>query len=117
MSGTASAAKRSVRTIAFMNQKGGVGKTTTAVNLAAALAAAGQRVCLIDLDPQAHVTLHLGLETGDRPTVYDLMIDPACEAADCLVTARPGLDVIPASGGGIAASPGKTARSIAKTLM
>ncbi len=96
MSGTASADGRSVRTIAFMNQKGGVGKTTTAVNLAAALASAERRVCLVDLDPQAHVTLHLGLETGDRPTVYDLMTDPDCGAADCLVTARPGLDVIPA---------------------
>jgi chromosome partitioning protein len=56
-----------VRSIAIINQKGGVGKTTTAVNLSAAVAAAGQRVCLVDLDPQAHATLHLGV----NPAVHD----------------------------------------------
>jgi chromosome partitioning protein len=63
-----------VRSIAVMNQKGGVGKTTSAVNLSAALAAAGQRVCLLDLDPQAHASLHLGVTLRDgQPSVYDVL--------------------------------------------
>src|SRR5437899_10336491 len=65
-----------MRRIAILNQKGGVGKTTTAVNLAAALAEGGQRVCVLDLDPQAHATTHLGIEPdGSAPSLYDVLID------------------------------------------
>jgi chromosome partitioning protein len=64
-----------MRRIAVINQKGGVGKTTTAVNLAAALARRGERVCVLDLDPQAHATTHFGVEPdGDRASIYDVLV-------------------------------------------
>ncbi|MFO0875197.1 MAG: AAA family ATPase [Phycisphaerales bacterium] len=87
---------RPTRTIALLNQKGGVGKTTTTVNLAAAIAEAGRRTLLIDLDPQAHATLHLGVDATAAPaTIYDLLIDEERSAAEAIVSARPNLDIVP----------------------
>ncbi len=63
-----------MRSIAVINQKGGVGKTTSSVNLAAALAESGRRVCLLDLDPQAHASLHLGITALDgEASMYEVL--------------------------------------------
>ena len=63
-----------MRSIAIMNLKGGVGKTTTTVNVGAALAAAGLKVCLIDADPQAHASVHLGVEVASKSdSIYEIL--------------------------------------------
>lgn len=86
-----------VRVIALMNQKGGVGKTTTCVNLGAALAHMGQRVLLIDLDPQAHLSLHLGVEPDSlQKSMYHLLVDPMTTAAEILQRTESAVDLLPA---------------------
>jgi chromosome partitioning protein len=85
-----------MRPIAMINQKGGVGKTTTAVNVAAALARDGQRVLLLDLDPQAHATMHLGLELDpDQPGIYEILVS-GTEPAHALRQVSEKLTLIPA---------------------
>jgi chromosome partitioning protein len=84
-----------VRTIALANQKGGTGKTTTAVNLGAALGDAGRKVLLIDLDPQAHLSAHLGCEDAQVGS-YELITRQA-RPDEVAIQLLPGvLDVIPA---------------------
>src|SRR5438874_12805676 len=83
--------------LAVVNQKGGVGKTTTAVNLAASLAAQEKRLLLVDLDPQGNATSGLGIprDQGDRPTIYHALLGEADARSAVLPTDIPNLFVLP----------------------
>lgn len=85
-----------MRKIAVINQKGGVGKTTTTANLGAAMARAGKRVLLIDFDPQGHLTLHYGAEVApDQPSVYDVLT-ASIPIADVALSVRENVTLVPA---------------------
>src|SRR3974390_2416006 len=85
------------RTVAVCNQKGGVGKTTTTINLGAALAEQGRRVLLVDFDPQGALSVGLGIQPHDiEATVYNLLMERGVTAHDALLkTGVHGLDLLP----------------------
>lgn len=87
-----------MRTIAVCNLKGGVGKTTTTLNLGACLARSGQRVLVVDCDPQAHLSSWLGIppEPG-RPSLYDVLRGQALISTAAVPTRCPGLRIVPSS--------------------
>ncbi len=86
-----------LRTIAVLNQKGGVGKTTTVVNVAAALAAAGRNTVVIDLDPQAHLTIHLGVEPQTTQAGAYEVLTQSADFTQSLIPARPNLWLLAAN--------------------
>ncbi len=85
-------------TIAIANQKGGVGKTTTAINIATAMAATGWKTLLVDLDPQGNASTGMGIEAANREnSSYDVLIDEVPVAECVSATSIPGLDLVPAT--------------------
>src|SRR3954465_7533529 len=90
------------RVIAVSNAKGGIGKTTTVVNIGAGLALKGARVLLVDVDAQGNLAIALGVKA--RRTLYEVLIDGA-HAVDCIIEARPGLDLLAADDSLLSAQP------------
>jgi chromosome partitioning protein len=89
---------RAAPIVAFANQKGGVGKTTTAVNAAVSLAQRGYRVLLIDADPQGNATSSLGIDKLDiGPSIYEVLVDGMPLADAIRATERPGLGLVPST--------------------
>src|SRR6204780_4155662 len=85
------------RILALANQKGGVGKTTTAINLGTALAAVGERVLIVDMDPQGNASTGLGVPRAMRKsTIYDVVVGGGAIANCAIETAVPGLFIVPA---------------------
>ena len=96
------ASSRKAKVLAIVNQKGGVGKTTTAINLGASLALTGLRVLLIDCDPQANTTGGLGFrrqreDESQRLSIYDVLLGPTTLVEAALATDVKGLDLVPGS--------------------
>src|SRR6184192_237057 len=85
-----------MKIVAIANQKGGVGKTTTAVNLGAALAESGKRILIVDLDPQANATSSFGLEEVGQISLYEALLGQAAITDKILPTRREGLFLVPA---------------------
>ena len=86
------------RIITVANQKGGVGKTTTAINLATALAAIGEQVLIVDLDPQGNASTGLGIQRRDRKlSSYDLLIGSHTVEEAVIPTAVPNLSIVPST--------------------
>src|SRR6187401_415659 len=89
---------RAPRVLAIANQKGGVGKTTTAINLGTALAAIGERVLIVDLDPQGNASTGLGIDRRNRScSTYDVLIGEAALREAVVATAVPRLHIAPST--------------------